>query len=210
MRLFDAAWAPSPRRVRVFMAEKGITLERVTVDLRRNEQLGDAFLAINPRGTVPVLELDDGELIDESAAICRYLEALHSEPALFGRTAIEVARIEAWTRRVETDLYVPAAYAFRNPNPAFADRGVTGKWPTLPQIPALAERGRTMWAATMTALDARLGATEWLAGDLYSFADVTGLVSVDFGAAAKLPVPEECANVRRWLAAVKARPSAAA
>src|SRR5579875_1986416 len=147
MKLYDAAWAPSPRRVRIYLAEKGIEVERVIIDLRRDEQLSDAYLAINPRGAVPALELDDGEVITESAAICRYFEALHPAPPLFGASPIEIARIESWTRRVESDGYIAAVYAFRNSIPQLKDRGVAGKWPPIPQIPDLATRGAVMWKA---------------------------------------------------------------
>lgn len=210
MKLYDAVWAPSPRRVRVYLAEKGIEMERVMVDLRTEEQLGEAFLAINPRGTVPALQLDDGEMISESAAICRYVEAMQPDPPLFGDTPVEVARIESWTRRIESDGYAAAAYVLRNTAPRFADRGVTGKWPAIAQIPELAARGRTMWDSFTEALDARLAGREWIAGNRYSFADITGLIAVDFARSAKLAVPDSAANLRRWHAAATARPSAAA
>ena len=209
MKLYDAAWAPSPRRVRIYLAEKGIEIERVPIDLKRDEQLSDAYLAINPRGAVPALELDDGEVITESAAICRYFEALHPEPPLFGATPIEIARIESWTRRIESDGYVAAAYAFRNSLPAFKDRGVTGKWPPIPQIPELATRGAVMWKAFVEGLDEHLGHNAWIAGDAYSFADVTALVTVDFAAKAGLDV-HGCGHIGRWREAASARPSAAA
>ena len=209
MKLYDAAWAPSPRRVRIYLAEKGIEIERVPVDLRRDEQLSDAYLAINPRGAVPALELDDGEVITESAAICRYFEAANPEPPLFGATPIAIARIESWTRRIESDGYVAAAYAFRNSLPAFKDRGVTGKWPPIPQIPELATRGAVMWKAFAEGLDGHLADSEWIAGDRYSFADVTALVTIDFAARAKLDI-DGCSHIGRWYEAASARPSAAA
>ena len=210
MKLYDAEWAPSPRRVRIFLAEKGIEVERVTVDLRRDEQLADPYLAINPRGAVPALQLDSGEVICESAAICRYFEALHPEPPLFGRTAEEIARIESWTRRIENDGYAAAVYVFRNDRPHFAGRGAAGKWPTIAQIPELAARGMVMWDAFTEALEGRLADREWIAGDRYSFADVTGLITVDFARAAKLALPDAAPSLRRWHAAASARPSAGA
>jgi glutathione S-transferase len=209
MKLYDAAWAPSPRRVRIYLAEKGIEIERVPIDLRQDEQLSDAYLAINPRGAVPALELDDGEVITESAAICRYFEAAIPAPPLFGTTPIEIARIESWTRRIESDGYVAAAYAFRNSLPAFKDRGVTGKWPPIPQIPELATRGAVMWKAFAEGLDKHLGHSEWIAGDAYSFADITALVTIDFAAKAGLDV-HGCGHIGRWHKAASARPSAAA
>ncbi|HEU4961908.1 MAG TPA: glutathione S-transferase N-terminal domain-containing protein [Sphingomonas sp.] len=209
MKLYDAAWAPSPRRVRIYLAEKGIEVERVEVDLRKGEQLSDGYLAINPRGAVPALELDDGEVITESAAICRYFEALHPEPSLFGKTPIDVARIESWTRRVESDGYAAAVYAFRNTLPALKDRGAPGKWPPIPQIPELATRGAVMWKAFVEGLDQRLGNAEWIAGDRFSFADITALVTIDFAARAELDT-HNCGHIGRWYKAVSARPSAGA
>ncbi|TPG14494.1 glutathione S-transferase family protein [Sphingomonas oligophenolica] len=215
MKLYDAEWAPSPRRVRVYLAEKGIEVERVPVDLRRDEQLGDAYLTINPRGAVPALQLDDSEVpggavICESAAICRYFEAVQPEPSLFGRTPIEIARIESWTRRIESDGYAAAVYALRNAAPAFADRAVTGKWPAVPQIPELSARALIMWGAFTEAMDQRLATSEWIAGDVFSFADITGLITIDFAARAGLAMPDGAANLRRWHDAVSARPSATA
>lgn len=210
MKLYDSAWAPSPRRVRIYLAEKGIEVPREAIDLRRDEHFADAYLAINPRGTVPALALDDGEVITESAAICRYFEALHPEPSLFGTDPIDIARIESWTRRIENDGYVAAVYAFRNSKPALDGRGAAGKWPPIPIIPDLATRGAIMWGAFIDGLEARLSGREWIAGDDFSFADITALVTIDFARGAKLIVPADCTAVLRWHAAVSARPSAAA
>ena len=210
MKLYDHETAPSPRRVRVFLAEKGVAIDRVMVDLRGGEHLRDAFLAINPQGTVPALMLDDGEVIGDSVAICRYIEALHPSPPMFGTEAADVARIEAWTRFVEQQGYAAAVYVLRNTMPVFADRGAPGHWPPVPQIPDLADRARTMWSVFVAALDARLGESEWVAGDAYSFADVMALTTIDFARAAKLTVHADAANIARWHAAASARPSAAA
>ncbi|MBR0551322.1 glutathione S-transferase family protein [Stakelama marina] len=210
MKLYDAPWAPSPRRVRIYLAEKGIEVERKTIDLRNGEQLSDPYLKINPRGAVPALELDSGEVLNESAAICRYFEALHPEPPLFGSTPLEIGRITSWTRRIEGDGYAAAVYVLRNSVPAFADRAEAGKWPALPQIPELATRGSIMWSAFVDALDERLGESDWVAGDTYSFADITALVTIDFASRAKLPLPDDAANIRRWHEAASARPSAEA
>jgi glutathione S-transferase len=210
MKLYDATFAPSPRRVRIFLAEKGIEIDRVMVDLRADEQLADAYLAVNPRGAVPALELDSGEVICESAAICRYFEALQPEPALFGTTPLDIGRIESWTRRIESDGYAAAVYTLRNARPNFADRGVPGKWPAIPQIPELGARGLVMWDAFSTALDEWLDGREWIATDAYSFADISALVTIDFARAAKLEIPDECRNILKWYDAASARPSAAA
>jgi glutathione S-transferase len=210
MKLYDAAWAPSPRRVRIFLAEKGIEVERVMVDLRENEQLSDPYLAVNPRGAVPALELDDGEVICESAAICRYFEAVQPDPSLFGKTALDIGRIESWTRRIESDGYAAAVYALRNARPHFEDRGLPGKWPSVPQIPELSARGVIMWEAFTEALDTWLKGRAWIATDAYSFADISALVTIDFAKAAKLLVPENSRNIQRWHETASARPSAAA
>ncbi|WNO52963.1 glutathione S-transferase family protein [Stakelama saccharophila] len=210
MKLYDAPGAPSPRRVRIYLAEKGIDIPRETVDLRSGEQLSDAYLHINPRGAVPALELDDGEIICESAAICRYFEAEHPKPPLFGTTPLEIARIESWTRRIENDGYAAVAYVLRNSVPVFAGRAESGKWPHLPQIPELATRGGIMWSAFIEAFDDHLAEHAWVANDAYSFADITALVTVDFALRAKLELPGDAAHVRRWHAEASARPSAAA
>ncbi len=180
------------------------------VDLRSKRHLEADYLAINPRGTLPALQLDSGEVIDESAAICRYFEALHPEPSLFGTAALDVARIEAWTRRIESDGYAAAAYALRNTLPTFADHGLSGRWPPIKQIPELVERASTMWSAFMENLDLRLRNTVWVAGETFSFADIKGLVTLDFAAASKLAVPASCGNVARWHTALRARASAGA
>ena len=210
MLLYDADWAPSPRRVRVFLAEKDVAIERRRIDLSAGEQLGEAFRAINPRGMVPTLVVPGEEPITESAAICRYIEALHPEPPLMGRTPIEIARTEQWTRMVEAEGYAAAVYALRNTRPAFADRGVPGP-EAAPQIPELAERATIMWAGFVALLDARLAqGREWIAGDRYGFADITALVTIDFARAARLVVPEGCTAIGAWHARASARPSAAA
>lgn len=215
MKLYDSRGAPSPRRVRIYLAEKHIEVERVMVDLRSGEHLEAAFLAINPRGAVPALELDDGEVVCESAAICRYFEALHPTPALFGVTPVEIARIESWTRRIESDGYAAAVYVLRNTVDAFRDRPAAGKWPAMPQIPELGARGVIMWDVFVETLEAQLSAGHaagrtWIATDTYSFADITALVTIDFAARCKLAIPEEARALRRWHAAASARPSAQA
>ncbi|KQN92847.1 glutathione S-transferase [Sphingomonas sp. Leaf231] len=210
MKLYDADRAPSPRRVRIYLAEKAISVERVAVDLRAGEHLQPAYLAINPRGTVPALQLDDGEVIGDSVAICRFFEALHPDPPLFGARPVEIARIAVWTRRIEAEGYAGVVYALRNTAARFAGRAETGRWPPLEQIPALAERGRAMWGAFVETLDSRLGESEWIGGDRYSFADISALTAVDFATAAGLGGAGEAANVMRWYESVAARPSAAA
>lgn len=210
MKLYDAPVAPSPRRVRVFMAEKGIDVPRETIDLRALEQLGEAYRAINPRCTVPALLLDSGELIDESAAICRFLEALHPDPPLFGTRPEAIGLIESWTRRIEGEGYAAVAYVLRNGNPRFAGRAIPGGWDDMVQIPELVTRGTRMWAAFLDMLDARLDGRQWIVGDAISFADITALVALDFAAAAQLDGPATRLNIARWHGVMAARPSAAA
>lgn len=210
MKLYDAPWAPSPRRVRIFLAEKGIEVPCEAIDLRTGAHLSDEYLRINPRGAVPALELDGGEVLCESAAICRYFEALHPDPPLFGATPLEIGRIESWTRRIEGDGYAAAVYVLRNTAPAFKDRAIPDAGLTVAQIPELAARGAIMWEGFIEALDHRLADREWIAGDSYSFADITALVTIDFARAARLAVPDELADLKRWHAAASARPSAAA
>lgn len=210
MKLYDSPWAPSPRRVRIYLAEKGIEVERVTIDLRQGEHLQEAYLRVNPRGVVPALELDSGEVICESSAICRYFETLHPEPPLFGATALDSARIESWTRRIESDGYAAAVYVFRNSRPAMEGRGVPGQWPPIPLIPELATRGTIMWGAFLHTLEARLAHSPWIAGDFFSFADISALVTMDFAKTAKLPQPAPDSALGRWYAAASARPSAQA
>jgi len=209
MKLYDAVWAPSPRKVRMYLAEKGIHVERVMVDLRIDEQLTPAYLAINPRGTVPALELDDGTVLAETSAICRYFEARQPEPPLFGTTAEEIGLVEAWTRRIEAEGYAAVGDAFRNSRPVFADRALSGKWPAMPQLPGLVERGRAMWEHFLDMLDARLAQSEWIAGRRISYADICGFVAVEFARATKLHSAER-ASVARWHRQMAARPSAEA
>jgi glutathione S-transferase len=210
MKLYDAAWAPSPRRVRMFLAEKGVEIDRQVIDLATGENLQDAYLAINPRGTVPALRLDNGTVIDESAAICRYIEALHPEPALFGTNATEIALIEAWTRRIEADGYAAVVYAFRNRSRHMEGRALNGHWPPVQQIPELVERGRLMWPLFVDMLDAHLADRQFVATDGYSFADLSALATLDFAKATRLSDGEFPPALARWYDAVSTRPSAAA
>lgn len=218
MRLYDNGWAPSPRRVRLYLAEKGggfsETIERVPVDLQRGGNLTADYRAINPRGLVPALVLPDGRVIDDSIAICRYFEALHPDPPLFGRDPFAIAMVETWLRRIEGEGYAAAVYALRNGHPGFAGRALPGPWAgegaSPPQLPALVERAAAMWAGFVAALDTHLAERDWIADRDYSMADIAALVAVDFAARARLPLPEGCVHLRRWHAAATARPSSAA
>ena len=203
MILYDGGRAPNPRRVRIFLAEKGITVPLQPVDLGALQHKSADFAAINPVQRVPALRLDDGSVIAESIAICRYFEALHPEPALFGAGARAIAEVEMWNRRLELNLLFPIAHVFRNTHPAMKDMEV-------PQVPAWAEANKPRIVQFLDILDRSLQGRPFAAGDRFTVADITGLVAVDFLKPAKLAVPETCGNVRRWHAAVSARPSASA
>ena len=203
MKLYDGGRAPNPRRVRVFLAEKGITVPLEPVDLGALAHQSPSFAAINPLQRVPALMLDDGTVITESIAICRYFEALNPEPPLFGRGALETALIEMWNRRLELHLLFPISHVFRNTHPAMKEM-------EQPQVPAWAEANKPRIMHFLQLLDRELKERRFAAGDRYSVADITGMIAVDFLKPAKLAVPETCANVRRWHAEVSARPSAGA
>ena len=209
MKFHDCATAPSPRRVRIFAAEKGIELPTVQVDLRSGEHFGEAFRALNPTCTVPVLELDDGTCIYEAAAVCRYLEAAYPEPPLMGSDPAEQGVVAMWDHRIETEGFMAAAEMFRNSARGMKDHALTGPDPVA-QIPELVERGRMRVGRFFDTLDAQLDGREFVAGPNYTVADITALVVVDFVNRLKLETPEGCANVRRWHEAVSARPSASA
>jgi glutathione S-transferase len=208
LKLYDYKQAPNCRRVRIFLAEKGIDVPRETVDLRAGAHLLPEFLSINPHGVVPMLELDDGTRIGESMAICRYFEELQPEPALFGTDIRERAIVEMWNRRIEIEGFLAVADVFRNSVPAFRDKGLPGTNDPVEQIPALIERGTQAAARFLRRLDARLSENEYLVGERFTVADITALVTVDFAKWARLSVPSDCENVLRWHSLVAARPSA--
>ena len=209
MKFYDCATAPSPRRVRVFLAEKAITIPTIQIDLRNGEQFTPAFRAINPECTVPVLVLDDGTSIPDAIAICRYIEEIHPDPLLMGRNTAERAIVESWQRRVERNGFYAVMEAFRNFSPGLRGRALPGP-DAFEQIPALAERGRARVQHFFAWLNARLADYEFICGPDFTVADITGLVTVDFAGWAKLKPPEEMTHLRRWHAAVSARPSAKA
>lgn len=206
MKLYDFEQAPNPRRVRIFIAEKGIEIPTVQVDLMTREQLGDDYRAVNPLSEVPALELDDGTVITESTAICRYLEEVHPNPPLMGRDAVEKAQIVMWDRRVEFHGMAAIAEAFRNSSPNFANRGLTGAL-DYEQIPALVERGQARTAYFFDRLNDRLGVSAFVAGDSFSIVDITTFVCVGFAKWIKAGPTEAHANTHRWLEAVGNRPS---
>ncbi len=210
MKLYDMGLAPNPRRVRIFLAEKGISVETQEIDIPSGGNLAPEFLAVNPRGVVPTLVLDDGSILDESMAICRYFEVLHPEPPLFGRTAIEQATIESWQRQCEFDGMFSVAAIFRNRAPHFKMRAVPGATPPIAQSAELAERGGVLTAHFLDRLETRLRASPFVGGDAYSVADITAMVVLDFARWVKVQVPEGNAATLAWYAAVSARPSAKA
>ncbi|WP_027061713.1 glutathione S-transferase [Mesorhizobium loti] len=203
MKLFDGGRAPNPRRVRVFLAEKGITVPLVSIDMGALEHKSQTVSERNPLKRLPVLELDDGTIITESVAICRYFEELHPEPALFGQGALGKAQVEMWQRRMEFNLLSCVAQAFRHIHPAMKE------W-EIPQIPEWGEANKAKAVEFLKILDGELASRKFAAGDSYSIADITGLIAIDFMKPARIRVPEDCANVLRWYQAISSRPSAAA
>jgi glutathione S-transferase len=209
MKFYDCATAPSPRRVRIFAAEKGISIEAVQVDLRNGEQFSATFRAINPDCTVPALALDDGTVIADAIAICGYLEELHPEPALIGRTPQERAVVTALNRQIERDGFFAAMDAFRNTAKGLKGRALPGPH-DYEQIPELAERGRARIGHFFKAMNARLAEREFVAGARFSIADISTMVLTDMAGWIKLAIPDDCPHLRRWYAAVSVRPSAKA
>ena len=195
--------APNPRRVRIFAAEKGISLPTQAISIRHGEHKGEAFLKVNPLGQTPALALDDGEVLTESVSICRYLEALHPNPALFGTGAEEVARIDMWIRRVELRLMVPVGMIWAHTHP-FTAR-------TMPhQYTDFGESNRPLVARALAMCDTALGETPFIAGEHYSMADIVLLTTIDFATFVGLTLPEDLARLNDWHRRVSARPSAAA
>ena len=204
--LYDCATAPSPRRARILLAEKGVAHETVQVDLRNNEQLGDAFRKINPHCTVPVLRTDDGLLLTDNAAIAAYLEARYPEPLLLGRTPGEKAEIASWNWRVEFEGLLPIAEAMRNSAPSLANRALPGPM-NHAQIPELAQRGLARLQQFLVTLNERLAEREFIATDRFSIADLTAVVAVDFARVVKVRPGEQHPHLLRWRARMAERPA---
>jgi glutathione S-transferase len=203
MKLYDSGRAPNPRRTRIFLAEKGISLPTEQLDIMAKQHKSPEYTAINPLQRIPSLVLDDGTVIAESIAICRYFEALRPEPALFGAGAKEIAEVEMWNRRCEMNFMYAVSSVFRHLHPSMKELEV-------PQLPEWAEANKPRVAWFLELLDRELARREFIAGDRYSVADITALVTVDFMKPARLAVPDTLTNVKRWHAAVSARPSASA
>ena len=203
MKLYDGGRAPNPRRVRIFLAEKGIDIEMVPVDMGAMEHRSTKITELNPLQRLPVLELDDGTILTETVAICRYFEELHPEPSLFGRTPLERATIEMWNRRMELNFFMSVAAAFRHTHPAMKE------W-EVPQVPEWGEVNRPKVLEFLKILDRELADRPFIAGDSYSVADITALVALDFMKPAKIEKPAHLKNVMRWHGEVSSRSSAQA
>jgi len=202
MKIYDSRTAPNPRRVRIFLAEKGVSVPYEDVDISKAVNRSAEFRGKNPLGTLPLLELDDGTYIAESVAICRYFEETHPDPPLMGTDARDRAVVEMWQRRMELELFVPITQVFRNLHPFFAGR--------IPQVADYGEVCRQAAESRMAWLDTVLADREFIAGPRYTIADITALCAVDFGRVSKIRIAPEQTNLSRWHAAVSARPSAKA
>ena len=207
MIFYDCATAPSPRRARMFLAEKGLSPETREISLTRGDQLSPDFLAINPGATVPVLVTDTGLALTENIAIAAYLEAIHPEPPLIGQTPEGKADILMWNARTEAQLGMAVAEALRNGNPHMKGRALPGP-DDFEQIPALAERGLARIVLFFDRLDAHLCGRDFVATDRFTLADITAYVFVDFARVVKIRVDETRPNLKRWYDAMATRPSA--
>jgi glutathione S-transferase len=202
VKLYDNRHAPNPRRVRIFLAEKGITVPTVQVDIGKAENRQPEFLAKNPMGGLPVLELDDGTCIAETVAICRYFERSQPEPPLLGVGAKGEAVVEMWQRRMELEVALPIMQVFRNTHEFFKGR--------IPQVPEYGEVCRTTALKRLEWLDRELADRPFVAGDDYTIADITALCGIDFGKPTGIRIAPESKHLARWHEAVSARPSAKA
>jgi len=206
MRLYTCTGAPSPRRVTLYLAEKGIELDAVEVDLKSGEHLSDEFEAKSPECTVPVLELADGSCLWNSIAIRQYLERLYPEPALLGRDALERARVTQWVMWIEHNGMMSAAEAFRNAAKGMADHALPGRRP-VPQIEALAERGTLRLGRFLEDLDAFLAGREYVAGDVFTVADIDALVMLEFGCRVTKKEVDHLEQLSAWAQRIRDRPA---
>ena len=209
LKLYHSTSSPNSRRVRMFLAEKGLTVPLAPVDLAKGEQHSDAYRAVNARRVVPTLVLEDGTAIGEVLAIWRYLEEAYPTPPLLGSTPKDKALVTMWERRAELEGFAAVMEGVRNASERLKGRAIAGPY-DYDQVPALVERSRLRVKNFYADLDARLAARPFVAGDHFSAADITGLVTVDFAAKAmSFPVPDERKALRRWVEKVSSRPSAA-
>jgi glutathione S-transferase len=206
--LYDCASAPSPRRARIFLSEKGVPYDTVQIDLRGAEQMGEAYRQINPQCTVPALRTDEGTLLTDNAAIAAYLEARYPEPPLLGRTPQDKAEIASWQWRVEFEGLMAVADALRNSNPAMINRALPGPV-DYPQIAELAQRALARVQQFFATLNEQLADHDFIAADQFSVADITAVVTVDFARVIRLKPGDDLPHVLRWRAAMAGRPSMA-
>ena len=209
MKLYDFTIAPNPRRVRIFLAEKGVEIPIVQIDLMQGEQFSPEFSQKCPSNEVPLLELDNGVCISQVDAICRYIEAKYPQNPLYGTTPEEIGLIEMWNHIAFMNGIGAVAESFRNGAEAFKNRAVVGPNPHA-QIPALIERGNKRTLEFFANIDGHLASRQFMAGDRYSIADITTLVAVDFAKWIKLEAPAELVHLTRWYTEVSRRPSAQA
>jgi glutathione S-transferase len=207
MKLYDFELAPNAQRVRIYLAEKGLEVPMAQLNVREGEQFTEPFTSMNPFHCVPFLELDDGNVIAESMSICRYLEELYPEPALFGRTAEERAVIDMWLRRFELDGFIPMLHAVRNHVPMFAGRVVPGTRTDLPQLPAIVTRGKEMMEIFLGRVEPHMTKNEFVAGPAFTVADITGYFTVRMTGALEMEIATSYPAVTAWLAKVSARPA---
>lgn len=203
MKLYDGGRAPNPRRVRMFLAEKSIEVPMVIVDMGAMGHKADEISSRNPLQRLPVLELDDGTILTETVAICRYFEELQPEPALFGRDALGKAQVEMWNRRLELNYFYAVAAVFRHTHPAMKE------W-EVPQVPEWGEANKPKMLDFLRLFNAHLADSRYAAGDEFSIADITGFVALDFMRLTRVAVPSELVHVLRWRDLISARPSAQA
>ncbi len=202
MKIYETKTAPNPRRVRMFLAEKGIDVDYVQVDIQKGENLSPQMWAKNPLGKIPILELDDGTCIAETDAICTYFEAIQPEPPLMGTTPIEKATISMWQRQVEFAFMMQVGMCFQHTTGYFKDR--------MTPVPEFGKEAGINAAKYLNILERRLGEKEFIAGNAFSIADITALCAMDFARVVKIRMTDEHVNLARWYEAVSNRASAKA
>ena len=207
MKLYDFGPAANAQRVRVYLAEKGIEVPTVQLDVRDGAQYEEPYNSMNPFHCVPFLELDDGTVVAESMSICRYLEELYPEPRLYGRTATERAVIDMWSRRFELDGFMPMLHAVRNKVPMFAGRVVPGTRTDLPQLPEMVQRGGEMMNIFLGRIEPHMAKNAFVAGDAFTVADIVGFFAVRMTGMAGIDLEADYPGVARWFGEVSSRPA---
>ena len=208
MKLYDWKGAPNPQRVKIFIREKCLDVEIVDVGNPTDASLSKDYLAINPHGLVPILELEDGTKIGEAMAICRYLEIIYPENKLMGINPLDQAIVDMWERRADMEGLGPVGEVFRNSHPAFKDRGLPGQTEKIPQISDLVARGRKRLNWFFKKFDIQIGENPYITGERYTVADITTFCATNFALkVCKLEIPQSCRNFRRWHESVSSRPS---